>query len=1186
MFAARGQLRRNPDLSLDDLNASLRIDASHGAVVLYLGVKMSFESDNDALTIRRLQASVDRLGDLPAGHRRELASIAFAVERTDLCLALIDGVESQTLDLGRFNYDDDDLRRTSQDVILHASIRSRLGLAHNPGKVPKSHLLALYQRRLESLGRTLGDSLAKRAKEGDFLTGAETFLEFLQRAEGEDHPDFERGRIDRVMDEAISTLVDTAALIGKDTLLHFSELLDARLATNPGRLGRSSVRRGYAKAMFRHDGSAPAAVKRIGYQPGNEKTPADHFREAALTAQSLAFLGMVGDAHKVLQEMHDDGVGYSRPAKKDPQYLLWEDFLVRANEEDPAGRSGRVRFFGRLLNGLANTEGDGAASRVVGTLLQEAARADSILAVSIADLTEECDLSTWSETSEALALGIVQEQPSFALVAAVVIGRLGIPFDREVNEELLSELIRRAPSSHLEAVVQKILETLEADAPAESRILAIECVVEVAAMRGVDCGTEALARWRSELPPPKSGNSPEDPFFLLRNLDEIAALLNDTRGKSNSYGAASAFQKVALHCDYEDAKSLFDREEVLNTDERVIDTMAHRAIAIGRRGDAEELLHLLERLAGERGSWGDGWRGKAKQRYFRLRRELDGEAVSSGAFDAFVDDLASRRESCDYILPELGSLFTLISPTITWKEAWNSLAAHLSQFREYKRGREIEMRQDIQLGAEHVLADILFRSVETTSIPLARMARTAAIEMAQHENGASVVAALLPRLWERGDYFALEAAQIGWECRSVEALKVSLVQLVPLMAGSDDLAIRRTAMMLAEEWNLPVSKKHRNLQAFYTITLPDDPAYGRFEAPSGMSLISSGLYADDLFSWTWMLENPMRIASVASGVALSNLRHRVGQLMSRIGGTNKFGPEAVKLQLAKLRRLSLHTSYRKLLNAAGFQALREVVGELVATDSIDLKAVPTILIRSGAYSPIVRTSPPATRPVGISAVGLPEVFASRNDHQWVEAVIDDLARPNVEGFSVVAATAVHERSFRAERWRSEQYFGPSTGAGNESLIGQIEGLPKLSITDRIELHSRRPSAGAIVHPEPIMAGSIAMNTLMLCPIVAAKLGWLSDPSDVFMFRNAQGEVIAYTLSWRDGGVASRETDTAIHRHGYAVLVRMDLLFHLMPYLAKDYEARAWRLFQRSADDDGVGRSAHRHETAPIPPSGT
>jgi len=149
------------------------------------------------------------------------------------------------------------------------------------------------------------------------------------------------------------------------------------------------------------------------------------------------------------------------------------------------------------------------------------------------------------------------------------------------------------------------------------------------------------------------------------------------------------------------------------------------------------------------------------------------------------------------------------------------------------------------------------------------------------------VAALLPRLWQRGDYFALEAAQIAWECRSVEALNGSLAQLVPLMADSDDIAIRRIAMMLAEEWDLPVSKKHGNLPSTYTIILADDPESQRFETPSGMSLTSPGLYADDLFSWTWMLENPLRIASVASGVALSNLRHRVAQLMSRIGGNEQ-----------------------------------------------------------------------------------------------------------------------------------------------------------------------------------------------------------------------------------------------------------------------------------------------------------
>jgi len=261
----------------------------------------------------------------------------------------------------------------------------------------------------------------------------------------------------------------------------------------------------------------------------------------------------------------------------------------------------------------------------------------------------------------------------------------------------------------------------------------------------------------------------------------------------------------------------------------------------------------------------------------------------------------------------------------------------------------------------------------------------------------------------------------------------------------------------------------------------------------------------------------------------------------------------------------------------------EVVGELVASDSIDL-----------------RVCSDHRHPIGC-------VLADRSDqptrdkarwHLWRSvyprylrlAVIISGLRPllmtllalTLKGFLLWQLRRFTRRTFRAERWRSEQYFGPSTGAGNQSLFDQIEGLPKLSITDRSKLRSRRPSSGAIVHPEPIMAGSIDMNTLMLCPIVAAKLGWFPDSTTFSRFGMRKATLLHTHCVGETEELGSSEIDTAIHRHGYAVLVREDLLFHLMPYLAKDYEARAWRLFQQSADDEGRTRSAHRKETPPVP----
>lgn len=1182
ILAARGHLKRNPEFGLTNLVSLLEIQKSDESAVFYFGAMSAYEAENDTLTLERLQACLEKMNDLSPVLRRELSRVAITMGHSDEALAFIDGVDAPTLDPGQLNSSDEDLRRRSRQVILHASLKSRLGLSSHAGKKPKSDLLTIYQTRLEWLGKILGESLSKRAYGTGSMPEFEGFLDFLQRGEGKDRYDFDRWSIDRVMDEAIAAMVDTASLLGKDMLQRFSEAMDARLANDPGRLGRPSVRRVYAKAVFRHDRDAASAVKRIAYTPGGQQTPASEFSEAALTGQALAFLGMADAARTALQGIHEEGLGCSMPAKKDPQYLLWEDFLVRANEEDPAGRRARISFFARLLTGLADTEGDGAARRVISTVLEEAARTDSMTAAGVADLAEEYNLSTWPNTVQSLALGVTKAEPLLADVSVVVTGRLGIPFDPSVDVEMLSNLIGCAPLHQLQAVVRKIVDVLETDAPVEGRILALEGVIAAAANRGLNYGLHALNRWRSELPAPKSGNSPEDPFFLLRSLDEIAAMLDNVRGGSNSYGARSAFLKVAQRADYDSVKALFDKEDVLNTDEQIIEAMAQMAIANGKRGDAEQQLRTLGRLADERGSWGGAWRGDAKQRYFRLRRELGDENAPSEAFDVLVDDLASGRESYDYILPELGTVFALISPTITWKEAWEQLASHLTQFREYKHGKEFVVRQDIPPGAEYVIADVLFRSVETTSIPVTQMGRTAAVEIAQYEKGASVIAALLPRLWERGHFFALEAAQIAWECRSLGSLNTCFEQLVPSLSMSDDFAIRHTGVRIAKVLNLVVPEKQEELPLAYTITLPKNPSLDEFEPPSGLSLTSSGLYAEDVPSWTWVLENPLRITSIASGFEISNLRQRAAQLMGQNGGTKAFGPDAVKAQMSRLRRLSLHTPYKKLLNSAAFQAMRGVLGELVGADSINLMVVPLIAIRSGAFSPIVPTSPPVKRPIGIQSVSLPEVFAARDDRNWVNAVDHDLMRPEVEGFSVLAATSIHERSFRTESWLVEQYFGPGFDVESSTLFEHIQHIPKLVVTDRVELAYRAASSGAVAHPEPIMAGSIDMNELMMCPIVAAKLGWKSDPNDALTYENGKGEPVACTLYWRDGGIASRETDSSIYREGYAVLVREDCFSQLSPYLAKDYEVRAWRRFQKSEDGDSMIRSARRAEPPPTP----
>ena len=1177
LLAARGQLFHHPELSLEPLMQSLKISETHRGVILCLAARAAYQANENELALQQLQATLPHADQMPDELRRQSSKIAATLGRLDLCRSFLEGVPAPTIEEQEFIYREEDLRSASRQVILHASLVSRTGLPFVGGKRPASQLLATYQIKLERLGRLLGDGFAKRQPHVAALQEFEATLDFLQRAEGEGTYDAKRWHLTTAMPEAVAAMIEASYLLGRETFLQLTEMMDTRLADHAGRLGLPPVRRAYATAAFHYDRDPIRAEKRLAYEPGIENTPAEQLREAALTASTLIRLGRKDRAQRMLVDMRREGVGYSRPAKKDPQYLLWRDLLIRANKDDPAGRPHRLCCFGRLLRGMVETEGRSAASRLTETLLEEAAQAGPGWAMSAADLVEECSLSTWSDIVSALLMGLVRGKPQWTEVVGLVLGRVALPFASEVDLDPLTQLVRMAPADQMERVVRRMTDYLETDAPHKNRILALEAVVNAAVERGIEYGSEALQRWRDELPPPQSGNSPEDPFFLVRSLEGIAAVLAKTQSSTESYGAVPAFVRIAPQSDYDSTKALFDGEPVLNQDERSIETMARLALANGRRHDAEELISQIKRLAEERGSWAGGFQSKAKQRYYQLLVALGSEAARRAAFDAFVDDLANRREYLVALLSELGPLLELTAPTLTWTDAWARLEAHLSQFREHQRSRDLEEYQGVAQGEEHLLADLLFRAMETTSAPLTEMARTAAVEMTGVPGGVTVLSALVPRLWSQGGYSALEAAQILWECRSAKTIRGVAEFLLPAMRNSPDMAVRQIAMKISQEWNWPVAPQTGELPPAYTITLPPNPTLESFDPPSGMSATSAGLYTEHPSTWTWALEIPLRMVSDFTGLKLINLRMRVFQFMSQAGGTAVFGPDAVKHQLAKLDRLELYTSFRKLLNAAAFQAMREVVGELHRAKAISTKDVARVLMFSGAFSPVIRTTPPATRPKGVPAPVLPDAFGLLGDNEWMAGVQEDATRPSVEGFTVLAATAFHERRTRDQRWEIEQYFGPDTGSSADSLFGQLQQLPHVFLTDRVMVLSPHPSAGGVVHPQPDFAGSVDLNTLMLCPMVAAEVGWRADPNHVFTYTDANGDVVAYTLCWRDGGVPSRQYESTVHRYGYTLLVREDQTWFLKSHLAENYLVRAWRRIRKNVDDQGLSASASRTE---------
>jgi len=1167
LLAARGQLRRNPDLNTDDVADSLAIKADYRPFVDYFGIAPALDLGLLKVARERCERCLAQRHRLGEGQLLNLAAALSGLSVTEDAKKLLEDITAPAFGDDGSTYDEH-VGSSVDAIVLFASLRARLGLEPRAGKGTQSHLLGLYQKRLEELGTMHGALMLRAAKEADPLPRLLHFLDFLERAEGSERPDFHRGAISRSMSRVLPVMLKAASLYSAETRRKLSGDLDERIARSAQHLNMPKFRRAYALELYVYEDSSGDAKKRIGFQPsGGYQTPFEELSELGETIVAYTEMDLFDEAEALLSHLEVDGLGISRRAKKDPQYLLWESVFKRVNEVDPLGRESRVRFLTRFLSGLAESEGSGAASRIVGTLLEEAAKTSPDLCEAVVDTIEEFDISTWTEIVASICVGVAAANPSLTSLCATLFGRLSIPFSETLEHRDFDRLIEIAPLGDLAKVASRLIECIATDARADSRILALERVIDGARRRGVAVGAADLTRWKKELPPPKSGSSPEDPFFLARSLDDIIRLLELYKGSTSVYGAKAAFIRVLEWADFDGAIRLFTSERELNQDERVLEAVARKAAKHGSLSDLNVALDGLKKIAEQEGSWGGGWRSEAKLRYHRLVKELGLADQHKDVFDVFVDDCSAGRESIESLLPDLTDVLDLFGDMVDWTKVWETLEEHLRGFREYRMGKELPAHEIAPADAAKTLSKLLIRGLTTTVDALVDCIRAASIEAVVETGGDLVVGELIAQgVALKGDV-ALEVAQICWECREVDTLTEAIKGKLPVLMQSIDAGVLSIALRLASIFDMKLSLPREGLPGIYQIEIPDEGRYSTYEMPSGFSPTSSGIFADDYAAWTWILKKQIRIVSDASGLPRPKVRIRIGQLMQCLGAESLFGRAAVARQLSRLRRLSLHLSYRKLMSGAALQGLRQAAGELMRARAIDLDVTPLLEAFTGSHSAVMPSSFPVSRPSSIPSHAVFEMFA-RETPNWIQAVEADLITPRLENWIVLAGVSTFRSGFREESWVSERYYGPEVEPANE-LFGQLQGLPSILITDRVSSTFSSPSPGGIAYVMHTIPG-FEVCPIAFCPVAAAALGWIRDTNNAFLYKDSDGVVAARTIYWRDGGIPATEVDRSAHGYGFVIVVSQVHASTIAPYLASRYISRAWRRKQRHGEDVDLG----------------
>jgi hypothetical protein len=105
--------------------------------------------------------------------------------------------------------------------------------------------------------------------------------------------------------------------------------------------------------------------------------------------------------------------------------------------------------------------------------------------------------------------------------------------------------------------------------------------------------------------------------------------------------------------------------------------------------------------------------------------------------------------------------------------------------------------------------------------------------------------------------------------------------------------------------------------------------------------------------------------------------------MAKFGTRFPFDGAAQKALNSRLRRLDLQLSYHKLGIAAAFYAMREVIGELLISDSLDLRALPLLFWLSGGYPSCLAEFKPEARPASFQSPKFTDEFSREYPDAWV-----------------------------------------------------------------------------------------------------------------------------------------------------------------------------------------------------------
>ncbi|WP_223938156.1 ATP-binding protein [Chromobacterium violaceum] len=1145
--AAEAMLLHKVDADPQELCSKLGVaDEDKPFIMVHSGLVANRRGDvPQALALLDAASALPGFGDVPNGYRRRMALMAFEAGRRDLAEALFDKLVAPMISMCDDETDLAGLGDLVGAVMHHARLCTLLNKPL-PSATPSKHtFLHPFQQHASTIGVLLGSVAVDNATvpAGSIRDEARVALGYVLRLTSQGGSESYRiQQAFKAVPVLAQALLRLGAKCGEDEYRAVLREVDAAIASST-QGGTAYLRRRLAVDAYRVDGDRVAAVDRLNALVAElqESTPSEQIDGLADLAIALTAVGDIERAKQLLATVPEQCLGYALAPKKDPQYAIWRDILVLANDADPENRVKRVSNLMRQVGGMTETEGSSAAHRLTMSLIEEAMQAGPRFSFEVSKTLADWHLIGWPNRVDLLMTGMVRRSPEFVLTCATVWCGLCLPFYMEPFYrdpyhvgDFIDVAADAAGPVQIEPLALMLLGAIQVASRAHERVGLLQRLRTAAGKHGFSSAEldTAVARWTSEAPEPRHSSTPSK-YDSDATLEELERAF-EADGDELNYNAPYRFRDLAEAAPLHLVRRMFERWQVLQDDVRCRFLMVRRLAVAGEVEYAKKLIQGYESSKEPWSSWSQ-WMGGGKFFYFEAKKLLQGPSTSPAAFENIVDSVTAGQESTQSLLTALDSILPVISATPDWPAIWSLLEEQMACTREFQLGQPFQP-SELPLSDTDLLEDLLHFAYRLPVAEVQRHARNCTLSLARQTGlGQSLFKSLMRRLiageldaplQALGTLLAVDSADLAPELGSAVAALLS----------HRDIAVAESAALLSHRWGLAVSLHATPLPLFYSLELEhlSEGDHAFRDERTGAMRVESPL------GWTQMLRSTAQHIAKVAGIDELTVRRRAAMFIQDWGGLEEFGPSGVKKLEAQLRVLDMQITYLKPHAYIAIAALRHVAGELRLAGKLKDRDRPTLLESLGSPLPPRPLKLPRVRPEWIRMPLLDRHASwSERERKWVDEVDSDIAPFPAHHDGQVVAEVSRFKIFkpRLSEHRLHRFRAPSAQTDGEDFDQCYAMLPiAVWLGRHVALDEElAPTLVRRVVCSVEMGFDAAAYPLALCPNWLMRLRWHAHDEEPSVFLDASGAVVAKLYWWRDAGPVDIDAESLWGEGCYLVL---------------------------------------------------